>query len=78
MRVIGRRVWYSYSDIQHYEPRHDRTNKMSVRPTKTQISLGIFSKHGRPTFFYSGFSYELLKSCQHRDGYDGNDEGDTC
>ena len=24
-----------------YEPRHDRTNKMSVRPAKTQISLGI-------------------------------------
>ena len=24
-----------------YEPQHDKTNKMSVRPTKTQISLGI-------------------------------------
>ena len=24
-----------------YEPRHDNTNKMSVRPAKTQISLGI-------------------------------------
>ena len=24
-----------------YEPRHDKTNKMSVRPAKTQISLGI-------------------------------------
>ena len=24
-----------------FEPRHDKTNKMSVRPTKTQISLGI-------------------------------------
>ena len=23
------------------EPQHDRTNKMSVRPAKTQISLGI-------------------------------------
>ena len=23
------------------EPRHDKTNKMSVRPVKTQISLGI-------------------------------------
>ena len=23
------------------EPRHDKTNKMSVRPAKTQISLGI-------------------------------------
>ena len=24
-----------------FEPRHDKTNKMSVRPTKTQITLGI-------------------------------------
>ena len=24
-----------------YEPRQDKTNKMSVRPAKTQISLGI-------------------------------------
>ena len=23
------------------EPRHDKTNKMRVRPAKTQISLGI-------------------------------------
>ena len=23
------------------KPRHDKTNKMSVRPAKTQISLGI-------------------------------------
>ena len=27
--------------IHVYEPRHDKTNKMSVRPAKTQISLGI-------------------------------------
>ena len=26
-----------------YEPRHDKTDKMSVRPAKTQISLGIFA-----------------------------------
>ena len=26
---------------QVHEPRHDKTNKMSVRPAKTQISLGI-------------------------------------
>ena len=24
-----------------FEPRHDKTSKMSVRPAKTQISLGI-------------------------------------
>ena len=27
--------------ITRFEPRHDKTNKMSVRPAKTQISLGI-------------------------------------
>ena len=26
-----------------YEPRHDKTNKVTVRPAKTQISLGIRS-----------------------------------
>ena len=30
-----------YIALQYYEPRHDKTNKMSVRPAKTQISLGI-------------------------------------
>ena len=29
------------SDIITNEPRHDKTNKMSVRPAKTQIRLGI-------------------------------------
>ena len=28
-------------DRSGYDPRHDKTNKMSVRPAKTQISLGI-------------------------------------
>ena len=27
-----------------YEPRHDKTNEVSVRPVKTQISLGIWSE----------------------------------
>ena len=30
--------WY---ETQLFEPRHDKTNKVSVRPAKTQISLGI-------------------------------------
>ena len=33
------------------EPRHDKTNKVSVRPTKTQISLGI-----RPVWSESSLS----------------------
>ena len=24
-----------------FEPPHDKTNKMTVRPTKTQVSLGM-------------------------------------
>ena len=27
--------------VNAFEPRHDKTNKVSVRPAKTQISLGI-------------------------------------
>ena len=34
-----------------YEPRHNKTNKMSVRPAKTQISLGI-----RPVWSESSLS----------------------
>ena len=34
-----------------HEPRHDKTNKMSVRPAKTQISLGI-----RPVWSESSLS----------------------
>ena len=30
-----------YTKVRKYESRHDKTNKMSVRPAKTQISLGI-------------------------------------
>ena len=30
-----------YTKVRKYEPRHDKTNKMSVGPAKTQISLGI-------------------------------------
>ena len=29
------------AENQTNEPRHDKTNKMAVRPAKTQISLGI-------------------------------------
>ena len=32
-------ILYAYMCI--IEPSHDKTNKMSVRPAKTQISLGI-------------------------------------
>ena len=32
----------SFTSFTIYEPRHDKTNKMTVRPAKTQISLGIY------------------------------------
>ena len=34
-------VKLSVTSIIPFEPRHDKTNKMAVRPAKTQISLGI-------------------------------------
>ena len=34
-------VMCKLSELFTNEPRHDKTNKMSVRPVKTQISLGI-------------------------------------
>ena len=37
--------------VVRYEPRHDKTNKMSVRPAKTQISLDI-----RPVWAESSLS----------------------
>ena len=39
------------SDASKYEARHDKTKKMSVRPAKTQISLGI-----RPVWSESSLS----------------------
>ena len=34
-------MYLGYLGPSVYEPRHDKTNKMAVRPAKTQISLGI-------------------------------------
>ena len=36
-----RKVFYAQMGASYHEPLHDKTNKMSVRPAKTQISLGI-------------------------------------
>ena len=38
-------------DAVKFEPRHDKTNKVTVRPAKTQISLGI-----RPVWLESSLS----------------------
>ena len=34
-------MYLGYLGPSVYEPRHDKTNKMAVRPAKTQTSLGI-------------------------------------
>ena len=34
---------FDYLSVETYETPHDKTNKMTVRPAKTQISLGIRS-----------------------------------
>ena len=41
-KTTGQFVWKMYRlESNKYEPRHDKTNKLSVRPAKIQISLGI-------------------------------------
>ena len=37
--LISLQTWFNM--LKTYEPRHDKTNKVTVRPAKTQISLGI-------------------------------------
>ena len=43
-RDMTKRLLKAMLNLNHtctYEPRHDKTSKMSVRPAKTQISLGV-------------------------------------
>ena len=47
----GLNIWASSWDYGTYEPPHDKTNKMTVRLAKTQISLGI-----RPVWSESSLS----------------------
>ena len=34
-------IYQTVLDLNAYEPRHDKTNKINVHPAKTQINLGI-------------------------------------
>ena len=55
------------------EPWHDKTNKMSVRPVKTQISLGI-----RPVWSESSLCAQWVAkdpSCLHADSEDSDQTG---
>ena len=39
--ILNEEALFYRLDWSYIEPQHDKTNKMSVRPVKTQISLGI-------------------------------------
>ena len=46
------KVWNTVPQLTtKYEPRHDKTNKMSVRPAKTQICLGICTVWSESSLF---------------------------
>ena len=56
-----------------FEPRHDKTNKMAVRPAKTQISLGI-----RPVWSESSLCAQWVAkdlSFLHADSKDSDQTG---
>ena len=49
--VLKANIYHNTINTKCYEPRHDKINKVSVRPAKTQISLGI-----RPVWSESSLS----------------------
>ena len=51
--VFAVAVW---SHARRYEPRHDKTNKVTMRPAKAQISLGIHP-------VWSVFAVRMKKPC---------------
>ena len=68
---------FNYSSIQLWinEPRHDKTSIMSVRPAKTQISLGI-----RPVWSESSLCAQWVAkdpSFRHADSEDTDQTGRT-
>ena len=61
--------------ISVYEPRHDKNNKVSVRPAKTQISLGI-----RPVWSQSSLCAHWVAKVPmflHADSEDWSDRADA-
>ena len=62
-----------YGELTKIEPPHDKTNKMTVRPAKTQISLGI-----RPVWSESSLCSQWLAknpSFLHADSEDSDQTG---
>ena len=39
--IFSNKEYIMMNDGNEYEPRHDKPSKVTVRPAKTQISLGI-------------------------------------
>ena len=65
-------IFYLY-DLYTCEPRHDKTNKMAVRPVKTQISLGI-----RPVWSEASLCAQWVvkdASCRHANSKDSDQTG---
>ena len=62
-----------YVSRRSSEPRHDKTNKMRVRPAKTQISLGIRPVSSESSLCAQWVSKEL--SFLHADGRDSDQTG---
>ena len=63
---------YNYFVVT-YEPPHDKTNKMTVRPAKIQLSLGI-----RPVWFESSLCAQWIAkdpSFLHADSEDSDQTG---
>ena len=73
MVILGVHVYTVLDFSLPYELRHDKTNNMSVRPAKTQISLGI-----RPVWSESSLCAEWVAkdpSFIHADSEDSDQTG---
>ena len=49
--------------ISRFKPRHDKTNKVAVRPAKTQIRLGRSDQHGHLPSLIRVFAFCMKKAC---------------
>ena len=67
------RVHQTSTDIATNEPPHDKTNKMTVRPAKTQISLGVC-----PVWSESSLCTQMVAEDPSFLHPDSEDSGRTC
>ena len=72
-KLSGNILGYKFLPASIFEPRHDKTNKVTVRPVKTQISLGI-----RPVWSESSLCTQWVAkdpSFLHADSKDSDQTG---